>query len=68
MIKNLASLEIKKGERLYRMLVENDSPLGEVFDVLSEMRSFVFERVKAVEEESKKKEEVKVDEEQKIEV
>ena len=54
MIKNLSSLEVKKEDRVYVMYVENSAPLGEVFDALSQMRSYVFERIKAVEEESKK--------------
>ena len=54
MLKNIAILEVKKGERIYRMELENDSPLGECFDALSMMQAYVLERLqcaqKAVEE------------------
>ncbi len=63
MIKNISALEVKKEDRIYKLYVENDSPLGEVFDVLTQMRAFVFERIKAVEEAEKAKpEEVKSEE------
>lgn len=59
MIKNVASLEIKKEDRVYRIYVENDSPLGEVYDALTQMRAYVFERIKSVQEEESKKPEEK---------
>lgn len=62
MIKNVTLLEVKKGERLYQMQVSNDSPLGEVFDALNEMRGFVYDKIKSVMDEAKKNEEVKPEE------
>lgn len=41
MQKQITKFEIKKGERIYQLLLESDSPLGEVYDVLYEMRSHV---------------------------
>jgi hypothetical protein len=43
MIKNKTSLEIKKGERIYQFICELDSPLGEVFDVMSEIRGYAID-------------------------
>ena len=53
----MTMLEIVKFERNYQLLLDKDSPLGEVFDVLSEMRFFVFQRMQeAMKEENSKKE------------
>ena len=41
MIKNLTALEIKVGERVYRMICDVDAPLGEAHDVLLQMKGFV---------------------------
>ncbi len=41
MHKNISVLEIKKGERIYQLLLDQQSPLGEVFDALCEMRGYV---------------------------
>lgn len=46
MLKQDAVLEVKKEERVYRLHLNNDSPLGEVFDVISEMQSFIIEKMK----------------------
>lgn len=45
MLKNQAILEVKKGDKIYRMELENDSPLGECFDVLSMMQAYILERI-----------------------
>ncbi len=34
-------LEVKKGERSYTLECSPDSPLGELFDVITQMRDFV---------------------------
>lgn len=57
MIKNVTLLEVKKGERVYQLSLSNDSPLGELFDVISEIRAFVYEKIKAINTEEAKKEE-----------
>lgn len=43
MIKNLSSIEIKVGEKTYVFLCDNDSPIGEVHDALSKMKSQIVE-------------------------
>lgn len=43
MISNKSQLEIKKGERLYHLICDPLSPLGELHDVLIEMRNHVIE-------------------------
>lgn len=45
MIKNHLILEVKKNERVYQMHLSPDSPLGECFDILTEMRSYVLEKI-----------------------
>ena len=45
MLKNQVSLEVKKDERLYQLLCASDSPLGELYDSLNQMRSFVIEKI-----------------------
>ena len=58
MIKNQTVLEVKKGERIYQLSLSSERPLGELFDVLMEMRGFVIERL----QEASKAEIVKMDE------
>lgn len=57
MIKQQAILEIKKDDRTYQFHLSPDSPLGEVFDILCEMRAFVINRLNEA-----SKSEVKTDE------
>jgi hypothetical protein len=45
MIKNLTILEIEKGDRKYCLSCSPDSPLGELHDVISEMKAFVVEKI-----------------------
>jgi hypothetical protein len=45
MIKTQALLEITKGERVYRLILAADSPLGEVLDVLYQMKGYVVEKI-----------------------
>ena len=46
MKKTLTSIEIKVGERLYQMLVQPDAPLGELHDVLYQLKAHVLELMK----------------------
>jgi len=46
MKKTLTSIEIKVGERLYQLLVEPTAPLGELHDVLYQMKAHVLELMK----------------------
>lgn len=55
MIKNVTALEIKVNERIYKFLCEVDSPLGEVHDILSQMKNFVVERINKIHEQEQKK-------------
>lgn len=57
MVKNLTSLEIVKGDRTFRLILDADSPLGECFDVLSEMRAFVVQKIQEAEQQAKQAEE-----------
>jgi hypothetical protein len=56
MIKNQVVFEIKKGDRNYQLLISSDSPLGELFDVLTEMRSYVVKRIEDASSAEKEKE------------
>lgn len=49
MIKQATLLEIKKNERNYVLSLDPLSPLGEIYDVLQEMRHFIFQKIKDVE-------------------
>ena len=62
MIKTFASIEILKGERKYNLILENDSPLGECFDVLCEMKAEVLAVINKNEQVAKDaKEAIKID-------
>ena len=56
------SLEIKKKDRSYVLQLSSDSPLGEVYDVLSLMRGYIVEKMKEVDESSAQSSEVSPDE------
>jgi len=43
MIKNKTFLEVKKGDRNYQFICEVESPVGEVYDALSEMRGYTID-------------------------
>jgi len=55
MIKSVTVIEITKGDRTYKLLCESESPLGEVHDVLCEMRKNVIELMAKTEERSEEK-------------
>lgn len=48
MLKNQAILEVKKDERIYQLTLANDAPLGECFDVLSQMMAYILHRMNEV--------------------
>lgn len=56
MIKNIALIEHKIGERSYKFLCDNDAPLGEVHDALAKFKSHI---VAMIQESDKSKEESK---------
>lgn len=45
MLKHSVQLEVKKGERIYQLNLPTDCPLGEVFDVLFQMRAYIADRI-----------------------
>lgn len=45
MIKNKTVLEVKINERLFELVLDNESPLGEVFDAVTQMQRFVVDRI-----------------------
>lgn len=55
MLKQFALLEIKRGEKIYSLQLPPDAPLGEVHDVLFEMRSFVVSKINSAIEADKPK-------------
>ena len=58
MIKTLTVLEKIKESREYRLILSPDSPLGECFDVLTEMRADVLKIINDVEKKEEKPEQV----------
>ena len=41
MLKNLAKLEVKIGERIFQMLVDQDSPLNEVKEAMFQFQKYL---------------------------
>lgn len=62
MIKQQIKLEVKAGERVYELACSPDSPLGELYDAISAMKSYVVQRINEQLEEEKPKEKVEVTE------
>lgn len=56
MIKNKVSLEVDRNDRKYMLIMDCDSPLGEIFDVICMMKNEIIQRIKMEEE---KKEDAK---------
>lgn len=54
MLKNLSTIELKIGDRIYKFLCEMDSPIGEVYDVLNKMKEFVIQKINEAQEAEKK--------------
>lgn len=52
MIKTLSIIEISKETRKYQLILSPDSPLGECFDVLTEMRSEILKIINELSKES----------------
>lgn len=48
MLTNKITLEVQKAERAYQLLLEPNAPLGEIHDVLLEMREFVAQKIKEI--------------------
>lgn len=63
MLKQHAILEIEMNDRIYQLHLPPESPLGEVFDVLSKMRMFVVNKIQEVSALDKTKTEEKSEDE-----
>lgn len=49
MLKQQWKLEITKNDRVYQLLLSDTSPLGECFDVITDFRTFIYEKIKEAE-------------------
>lgn len=47
MIKQRLSLEICKNENLFQMMLPPEATLGECFDVVSQFRQYIIDRIQA---------------------
>ena len=56
-LKNKTILQVKVGERTYEMECYSEAPLGEVYDALLQMKSYVVDRINAQCDNEKKSEE-----------
>jgi hypothetical protein len=59
MLKNKINLEINKEDRVYNFECDPTAPLGEIYDVLTQMKSFILEKISEAEKisnENEKKE------------
>jgi len=56
MKKDIVSLQVKKNERLYQLLIESGSSLGELYDVIVQMKNYVHDLMKENEPQVPKKE------------
>lgn len=54
MIKQKSFISIEKNGRTYQLVCENDSPLGELHDVLMEIKAWAVERMVANQQEEQK--------------
>lgn len=45
MVKQQYILEVKRNDRVYQLQMACDSPLGEIFDALCEMQSYIVQSI-----------------------
>lgn len=55
-LNNKTVIEVTKNERVYSLELSADSPLGELHDVLVEMRGYVIQRAQDAQEQEKRAE------------
>jgi|GEM_PF-1925040 len=67
MLKQTAILEVVRQDRVYTMILPNNAPLGELHDVIFQMRSFVVDKINESINAEKPKEHVEVQETPKVE-
>ncbi len=48
MFKQITIGEVKRGDRTYQLLCDNSSTLGELYDVLMEMKAHCFKQMEAI--------------------
>jgi len=53
MLKTKSVLEVKINDRSYALELSNESPLGEAYDAITQIRGFIIERI--IEENNKSK-------------
>jgi hypothetical protein len=65
MVEQKTVLEVTHNERLYKLSVLPDSPLGDVYEVLNQMRNYIIDRIESEQKKEKEAKEVSeaVDEE-----
>jgi len=56
MLKHSAQLEVRKEDRIYQLNLPVNCPLGEVYDVLYQMRSYIVDRLKEAQKSDQPKE------------
>lgn len=61
MLKNKTILEVKMGERIYSLECAPESPLGELHDVLCNMKGYVIQKMKDAADAQEAKSEQKQD-------
>jgi len=67
MLKQTAILEVVRQDRVYTMILPNNAPLGELHDVIFQMRSFVVDKINESINAEKPKEPVEIQENPKVE-
>jgi hypothetical protein len=48
MIKNMIHLEVRSSDRSYQFVCSNESPLGEIHDVLCQMKAEIIKKINEV--------------------
>lgn len=59
---NKITLKVERNSRVYELQLSNDSPLGELFDVLTDMRAYVLNHINEVSKNESSKEIIVTDE------
>lgn len=59
MLKTIAKLEHKIGDRIYHFICDHDAPLGEIHDALHNMKEFVVKKINEVHNAAKPEEKPK---------
>jgi hypothetical protein len=57
-VKNKVSLEVKVNDRIYSLECYSDSPLGEAFDAVNQIRAYIIDKINESAKEAQPKEAV----------